>query len=179
MAQENLGAFVSKFVSERVATPHPEEIEAWSQLDYAELFSVGFIIWLPVAKKCLSEDDMTNQLNNLIDEIAKDANVWIHHKVQETLKVSGLNITINSVSEIKFHLSAMFKEAIAAMTESKLSLELARSHACFVHLQANLRKLTLVSKVQIDVKDVLTKGLSGCDALVEEIQKSLKSKRVS
>lgn len=175
--EEKLGVLASKFVSERVDTPHPKEINVWSQLVYTALFSVGFIFWIPIAKKCLSEDEMTNQLNDLIDEIAKDADVWINHKTKEALKMSGLNITVNSVPEIKFHLSAMFKEAIAAMTEGKLSLESARSHACFVHLQANLQKLTLVSKVQIDVKDVLTKGLSGCDAMVEEIQKALKSKR--
>ena len=177
--KENLGVFVSKFVSERVDTPHPEEIDVWSQLVYAALFSVGFIFWPSIAKKCSSEDEMTNRLNNLIDEISKDADVWINRKIQEALKISDSNITINSVPEIKFHISAMFNEAIAAITNSKLSLELAQSHACFSHLQANLQKLALVSKTQIDVKDVLKKGLSGCDAMVEEIQKALKSKQLS
>lgn len=177
--EENSGVLINKFVSERVDAPHPDEIDIWSQLVYAALFSVGFIFWLPIAKKCSSEDEMTNQLNNLIDEIANNAD-WIGHKIQESLKLSELKITNNHlVPEIKFHLGAMFTEAIAAVTEEKLSLELARSHACFVHLQANLRKLTLVSKVQMDLKDVIIKGLSGCDAMVEELQKVLKSKRTS
>ncbi len=177
--EENLGILVNKFVLERVDTPHPKEIDVWSQLVYTDLFSVGFIFWLPIAKKCLSEDEMTSKLNNLIDEIAKNAD-WIGCKIQKSLNISELKITHNYlVSEIKFHLSAMFTEAIAAITEGKLSLELARSHACFVHLQANLQKLTLVSKSSIDIKNVIIKGLSGCDVMVKEIQEALKSKQIS
>jgi len=63
--EENSGVLINKFVSERVDTPHPDEIDIWSQLVYAALFSVGFIFWLPIAKNCSSEDEMTNQLNNL------------------------------------------------------------------------------------------------------------------
>ena len=177
--EENLGVLVSKFVSERVDNPNPRGIDTWSQLVYAALFSVGFVVWSSIATNCSSESEMNGQLNTLIDDIAEDAKVWINHKTQEVLKISDLNIMVNSAPEIKFHLGAMFAEAIEAVNQHKLSLELARSHACFVHLQANLRKLILISKIQLDIKDVLTKGLSGCDAMVGELQNAIKSKHIS
>lgn len=174
--KENLGTLVSKFVLERVDSPSPDEIEIWSQLVYTALFSSGFVVWLPIAKKCSSENTITNELNILIGEIAKDANVWINSKIREALKISDFKIMTDLVPEIKFHLKAMFTEAIGVIAERKYTLELARSHSCFVHLKANLEQIAMTAKIPINIQHVLKQGLAGCDSMAEEIQVALKSK---
>ena len=171
---ETTGQLVSRFVAERVDNPHPEEVEVWSHLVYAYLFSSGFVVWLPIAKGCSSRDEMTSQLNALIAEIVKDADLWMGCKIRTALQISDLNITVDSVPVIRFHLNAMFAEAIAAITDGKLTADVARSTACFVHLQTNLRRLALVGKVLIDVQSVLKQGIDGCDAMAAEIQAALK-----
>jgi hypothetical protein len=173
---DELGQIVSQFVAKRIDTPHPEEVEVWTQLVYAALFSSGFVAWLQTAKACSSEDEMKTQLNRLISEIAKDADVWIGDKIREVLRIPYSNIRINSVDEIRFHLGAMFSEAIEVMTERKFEPEAARSHACFVHLSKNLRKLALTGKAAIDVQHVLKQGIAGTDAMAKEIWDALKSK---
>jgi hypothetical protein len=173
---EELGQIVSQFVAKRIDTPHPEEVEVWIQLVYADLFSSGFVAWLPAAKACSSGEETKTQLNRLISEIAKDAEIWIRDKIKEVLRIRHSNIRVNSVDEIRFYLGAMFSEAIAGMTERKFEPETARSHACFVHLSENLRRLALTGKAAIDVQHVLKQGIAGTDAMAKGIQDALKPK---
>jgi hypothetical protein len=172
---ENMGQLVSRFVAERVDDPCPEEVEVWSHLVYAGLFSSGFVVWLPIAKASSSQDHMRVELSRLVDEIAKDADLWMGSKICQALRIADSNISVHAVPEIRFHLLAMFDEAIAAIAEGKLTADAARSSACFVHLQANLRRLALVGKVLIDVQSVLKQGIDGCDAMASEIQAALKT----
>jgi hypothetical protein len=175
--RNNLGQLMSQFVAERVDSPHPEEIEIWSQLIYAALFSVGFVVWIPTTKELTSKDEMTSELNRLIGNIAKDADLWIGRKLRDVLQITDSNITVSSASEIKFHLGAMFTEAVDAMAERKFKAEEARSHACFEHLLENLKKLALTAKAPIDVQHILQQGIAGTDAMANEVRKALNRKK--
>jgi len=175
---EEVGQLVSRFVAERVDTPNPEEIEVWTQFVYAALFSVGFVVWLPMAKACSFEEERTAQLNRLIGEIVEDANAWIGAKICKALGSIHSNISIDSVAEIKFHLVAMFNEAILAMCERKFEPEIARSHACFVHLSANLEQLVLREQIAIEgLKHVLERGVASTDGMAKEAWTTLKRKQ--
>jgi hypothetical protein len=174
---DNLGQLVSHFVAERVDIPHPNEVEIWTQLVYAALFSVGFVVWLPTAKGCSCDDEMTSQLHRLIANIANDADVWIRRRIQEALQIADSNISVDATSEIRFHLGAMFAEAIGVMTERKFEPEAARSHACFVHLSVNLQKLALIAERPIDVQHVLQQAIAGTNAMANEVRRALNRKR--
>ena len=76
---------ISEFVKEQVDSPQPKEIEIWSQLVYAGLFSAGFVVWLKVKKNFLSPNKLNQHLNKFISEIAENADGWINRKIKDAL----------------------------------------------------------------------------------------------
>ena len=137
---------------------------------YCALFSAGFVIWLQTAKKYASKDELTFRLNRLIDDIAENAEVWIEAKIQKALQIAESNIKIHSAVVIKFHLSAMFNEAIMMITERKFEPEAARSHACYIHLSKNLQRLALMGELPMsEIQNILQKGIESTDAIAQEL----------
>ncbi len=169
---------ISEFVKERVDSPQPKEIEIWSQLVYAGLFSAGFVVWLKVKKNFLSPNKLNQHLNKFISEIAENADGWINRKIKDALRNNYSNINVDGKPEIRFHLGAMFNEAICVMCDRNFKPEVARSHACFVHLSKNLQRLALTGKLEFDVKNVLQLGVEGTDAMAQKFAEILKRKRL-
>lgn len=141
-------------------------------------FSAGFVVWINSKKNFSSPNKLNQHLNKFINEIAENADGWINRKIKDALRINDSNINVDGKPEIRFHLGAMFNEAICVMCDRNFEPAVARSHACFVHLSKNLQRLALTEKLEFDVKNVLQLGIEGTDAMAQELMEALKRKRL-
>ena len=126
-----------------------------------------------------SPDALEREANTIIEATCEHAAPWVNARLAEdTLRSVGSSVQWDEAPEMRNRMLQYFNEAYCAIADRGYEPQVARSHACFVGLQAVIPPLSLLLAQQgamglDESSPVLMKIFDGCEKMCREIGETL------